>query len=39
MSKKIHIKEVEKYCNEKGYYVGEYWIPNTEINHTKPNRR
>jgi len=26
MSKKIHIKEVEKYCNEKGYYIGEYWF-------------
>ena len=24
--KKIHIKEVEKYCNEKGYYIGEYWF-------------
>jgi hypothetical protein len=30
MSKKIHIKEVEKYCNENGYYIGEYWMPNTD---------
>ena len=28
MSKKIHIKEVEEYCNKNGYYIGEYWIPN-----------
>ena len=21
------IKDVEKHCNENGYYIGEYWFP------------
>ena len=21
-----YMKEVKKYCNEKGYYIGEYWF-------------
>ena len=36
MSKKIHIKEIEKYCNENGYYIGEYWFPNKR---TKPKTK
>ena len=25
--KKPTIKDVEKHCNENGYYVGQYWFP------------
>ena len=32
--KKLHIsdvrysyEDVEKHCNENGYYIGEYWFP------------
>ena len=21
------VKDVEKHCNENGYYIGEYWFP------------
>jgi len=28
MSKKIQMKEVEKYYSENGYFIGEYWLPN-----------
>jgi len=38
MSKKIHIKEVENYCNENGYYIGEYWFPNKRLNQNKDER-
>ena len=38
MSKKIHIKEIEKYCNENGYYIGEYWFPNKRLNQTKMSK-
>jgi hypothetical protein len=27
MNKKPTIKDVEKHCNENGYYIGEYWFP------------
>ena len=29
--KKPTIKDVEKYCNENGYYIGEHWFPNKPI--------
>ena len=31
--KKPTIKDVEKHCNENGYYIGEYWFPH------KPKQR
>tara|TARA_R110000744_G_scaffold186367_1_gene305787 strand:+ start:2231 stop:2347 length:117 start_codon:yes stop_codon:yes gene_type:complete len=36
MSKeKPTIKDVEKHCNENGYYVGEYWFPYRNLNQNK----
>jgi len=28
MKNKPTIKDVEKHCNENGYYIVEYWFPN-----------
>ncbi len=36
MSKeKPTIKDVEKHCNENGYYVGEFWFPYRNLNQNK----
>ena len=31
MNNKPTIKDVEKHCNENGYYIGEFWFPKKPI--------
>jgi hypothetical protein len=31
--------DVEKWCNENGYYIGTYWFPNRQLHITSDDKQ